>query len=98
MSKQPFSSLNYMSSYEYGGRRYDIPDMPDNMRRMTGPLFALLIVALVGVVVLSQVTVQVPSGHRGVLLTFGRGADAILPAGLSFKMQFPQSDVLTHVP
>jgi regulator of protease activity HflC (stomatin/prohibitin superfamily) len=97
MSKQPFSSLNYMSSYEYGGRRYDIPDMPDNMRRMTGPLFALIIVALVGVVVLSQVTVQVPSGHRGVLLTFGRVEDAILPEGLSFKMPFTQSVVFMNV-
>ncbi|OGD52427.1 hypothetical protein A3K81_03125 [Candidatus Bathyarchaeota archaeon RBG_13_60_20] len=67
------------------------------MRRMTGPLFALIIVALVGVVVLSQVTVQVPSGHRGVLLTFGRVEDAILPEGLSFKMPFTQSVVFMNV-
>ena len=97
MSKQVFSSLKHMSSYDFGGRRYDIPDMPDNVRRMTGPLFALIIVALVGVVLLSQVTVQVPSGHRGVLLTFGKVEDVILPEGLSFKMPFVQSVVFMNV-
>lgn len=97
MSRQPFSSLNHMSNYDLGGRRYDIPDMPDNMRRLTGPLFALIIVALVGLAVLSQVTVQVPSGHRGVLLTFGKVEDAILPEGLSFKMPFTQSVVFMNV-
>jgi regulator of protease activity HflC (stomatin/prohibitin superfamily) len=71
--------------------------MPDNMRRLTGPLFALIIVALVGLAVLSQVTVQVPSGHRGVLLTFGKVEDTILPEGLSFKMPFTQSVVFMNV-
>jgi regulator of protease activity HflC (stomatin/prohibitin superfamily) len=86
-----------MSNYDLGGRRYDIPDMPDNMRRLTGPLFALIIVALVGLAVLSQVTVQVPSGNRGVLLTFGKVEDTILPEGLSFKMPFTQSVVFMNV-
>jgi len=86
-----------MSNYEYGGRRYEVPDMPDNVRRMTGPLFALIIVALIGLAVLSQVTVQVPSGNRGVLLTFGRVEDVILPEGLSFKMPFTQSVVFMNV-
>ncbi len=97
MFRQPFSSLNHMSNYDFGGRRYDVPDMPDNVRRLTGPLFALIIVALVGLAVLSQVTVQVPSGNRGVLLTFGKVEETILPEGLSFKMPFTQSVVFMNV-
>jgi regulator of protease activity HflC (stomatin/prohibitin superfamily) len=86
-----------MSSYDFGGRRYEVPDMPDNMRRLTGPLFALIIVALLGVAVFSQVAVTVPPGHRGVLLTFGRVEDTILPEGLSLKMPFTQSVVFMNV-
>jgi regulator of protease activity HflC (stomatin/prohibitin superfamily) len=71
--------------------------MPGNMRRLTGPLFALIIVALLGVAVFSQVAVTVPPGHRGVLLTFGRVEDTILPEGLSLKMPFTQSVVFMNV-
>jgi regulator of protease activity HflC (stomatin/prohibitin superfamily) len=86
-----------MISYDFGGRRYEVPDMPDNMRRLTGPLFALIIVALLGVAVFSQVAVTVPPGYRGVLLTFGRVEDTILPEGLSLKMPFTQSVVFMNV-
>jgi prohibitin 2 len=66
------------------------------MKRLSVPLTALIIVALVGLVLLLSV-VQVPPGHRGVLLTFGKVEDTILPEGLSFKMPFTQSVVYMNV-
>ena len=84
-----------MSANDYGGRRYDIPPMP-NMKRLSAPLTALIIVALVGLVLVLSV-VQVPPGHRGVLLTFGKVEDTILPEGLSFKMPITQSVVYMNV-
>ncbi|MFH2112781.1 MAG: SPFH domain-containing protein [Candidatus Bathyarchaeota archaeon] len=86
-----------MSNYEYGGRRYDIPPIPDNMRRLSSLFVALVIIAVVGLAVLTQVTVRVPAGHRGVLLTFGKVEETILPEGLSFKMPFTQSVVFMNV-
>jgi prohibitin 2 len=86
-----------MSNYDYGGRRYDIPPIPDNMRRLSSLLVALAIIAVVGVAVLTQAAVRVPSGYRGVLLTFGKVEDTILPEGLSFKMPFTQSVVYMNV-
>ena len=86
-----------MSTYDYGGRRYDIPPIPDNMRRLSSLLVALAIIAVVGVAVLTQATVRVPSGYRGVLLTFGKVEDTILPEGLSFKMPITQSVVYMNV-
>jgi prohibitin 2 len=97
MSKQLFSSLNHMSSYDYGGRRYDIPPIPDNMRRLSGLFMTIVIIAVVGLAVLTQVAVRVPAGHRGVLLTFGKVEDTILPEGLSFKMPITQSVVFMNV-
>jgi regulator of protease activity HflC (stomatin/prohibitin superfamily) len=67
------------------------------MRRLSSLLVALAIIAVVGVAVLTQVTVRVPSGYRGVLLTFGKVEDTILPEGLSFKMPFTQSVVYMNV-
>jgi prohibitin 2 len=97
MSKQLFSSLNHMSSYDYGGRRYDIPPIPDNMRRLSGLFVTIVIIAVVGLAVLTQAAVRVPAGHRGVLLTFGKVEDTILPEGLSFKMPITQSVVFMNV-
>ena len=67
-----------------------------NMKRLSAPLTALIIVALVGLVLVLSV-VQVPPGHRGVLLTFGKVEDTILPEGLSFKMPITQSVVYMNV-
>jgi regulator of protease activity HflC (stomatin/prohibitin superfamily) len=67
------------------------------MRRLSSLLVALAIIAVVGVAVLTQVTVRVPSGYRGVLLTFGKVEDTILPEGLSFKMPITQSVVYMNV-
>ncbi|MFH0849885.1 MAG: SPFH domain-containing protein [Candidatus Bathyarchaeota archaeon] len=86
-----------MSNYDSGGRRYDIPHIPDNMRRLSSLLVALAIIAVVGLAVLTQVTVRVPAGYRGVLLTFGKVEETILPEGLSFKMPFTQSVVFMNV-
>ena len=66
------------------------------MKRLSAPLTALIIVALVGLVLVLS-AVQVPSGHRGVLLTFGKVEDTILPEGLSFKMPFTQSVIYMNV-
>jgi len=71
--------------------------VPDNVRKITGILVVLLIVAVVGILVVSQVVVQVPSGSRGVLLTWGKVEDRVLGEGLNFKMPFSQSVVLMDI-
>lgn len=85
-----------MSDFNYGGRRIDIPEVPDNVRRLTGTLIILLILAISGVVVLSTATVRVPSGTRGVLLTWGKVEDKIMEEGLNFKIPFTQTVVLMN--
>ena len=81
---------------DFGGRRYDIPEVPANVRRLTGTVIILLIIAITGVVVLSTATVRVPSGSRGVLLTWGKVEDRILGEGLNFKIPFTQTVVLMN--
>ena len=83
-----------MNDFDFGGRRVDVPD---NVRKITGILVVLLIVAVVGILVVSQVVVQVPSGSRGVLLTWGKVEDRVLGEGLNFKMPFSQSVVLMDI-
>ncbi len=86
-----------MSDFDFGGRRYDIPEVPNNVRRLTGTLIILLIIAISGVVVLSTATVRVPSGYRGVLLTWGKVENRVMQEGLNFKVPFSQSVVLMNV-
>ena len=86
-----------MSDFDFGGRRYDIPEVPNNVRRLTGTIVVLLIIAIAGVVVVSTATVRVPSGYRGVLLTWGKVEDTVLTEGLNFKVPFTQSVVLMNV-
>jgi len=86
-----------MSSFDYGGRSYRAPEIPEKVSRMARPLTIIVIIAIVGLALLSQATVQVPPGHRGVLLTFGRVEDRVLPEGLSFKTPFTQSVVYMNV-
>lgn len=81
---------------DFGGRRYEIPEVPDNVRRMTGTLIILLILAISGVVILSTATVRIPSGTRGVLLTWGKVENRILDEGLNFKIPFTQTVVLMN--
>jgi prohibitin 2 len=86
-----------MSDYDYGGRRYDIPPIPGNIKKLTGVATAFVIVAIIGVIILSQATVSVPAGHRGVLLTFGKVENKILPEGLNFKVPFTQNVIFMNV-
>ena len=85
-----------MSDFDFGGRRYDIPEVPNNVRRLTGTLIILLIIAIAGVVVVSTATVRIPSGSRGVLLTWGKVEDKVLHEGLNFKIPFTQTVVLMN--
>ncbi|MCK5670418.1 hypothetical protein KAI10_03465, partial [Candidatus Bathyarchaeota archaeon] len=81
---------------DFGGRRYDIPEVPDNVRKMTGTIIILLIIAIAGVVVVSTASVRVPSGTRGVLLTWGKVEDRVLDEGLNFKIPFSQTVILMN--
>jgi regulator of protease activity HflC (stomatin/prohibitin superfamily) len=81
---------------DFGGRRYDIPEVPDNVRKMTGTIIILLIIAMAGVVVVSTASVRVPSGTRGVLLTWGKVENKVLDEGLNFKIPFSQTVVLMN--
>jgi len=81
---------------DFGGRRYEIPEVPDNVRRMTGTVIILLIIAIAGVVVVTTATVRIPSGTRGVLLTWGKVEDKVLQEGLNFKIPFTQTVVLMN--
>jgi regulator of protease activity HflC (stomatin/prohibitin superfamily) len=83
--------------FDIGGRRYDIPDVPNNVKRLTGTLVVLLIVAIFGIVIVSTASVRVPSGYRGVLLTWGKVENRILDEGLNFKIPFSQNVVLMNV-
>ncbi len=85
-----------MSDFDFGGRRYDVPEVPGNVRRLTGILVVLIIIAIAGVTVVSTATVRVPSGYRGVLLTWGKVESTIYGEGLSFKVPFSQSVVLMN--
>ena len=86
-----------MSDFDFGGRRYDIPDVPKNVRRLTGTLIVLIIIAIAGITVVTTATVRVPSGYRGVLLTWGKVEDTVFMEGLNFKIPFSQSVVLMNV-
>ncbi len=86
-----------MSDFDPRGRRYDIPDVPDNVKRLTGTVIVLLIITIAGITVVSTATVRVPAGYRGVLLTWGKVEDTILTEGLNFKVPFSQSVVFMNV-
>jgi regulator of protease activity HflC (stomatin/prohibitin superfamily) len=85
-----------MSDFDFGGRRYDIPEVPNNLRRLTGTVIILLIIAIAGVVVVSTAAVRIPSGSRGVLLTWGKVENRVLAEGLNFKIPFTQTVVLMN--
>jgi len=85
-----------MSDFNFGERRFDIPEVPNNVRKLTGTLIILLILAISGVVILSTASVRIPSGSRGVLLTWGKVEDRILQEGLNFKIPFTQTVVVMN--
>ena len=72
-----------MSNFDIGGRRYDIPDVPDNVKKLTQTIIVLLIIAIAAITLGSTAAVRVPAGHRGVLLTWGKVEDRILSEGLN---------------
>jgi regulator of protease activity HflC (stomatin/prohibitin superfamily) len=84
-------------NYESGGRRYEIPSFSNNVKRFTGVITILAVIAVIGVVVATSVFVRVPSGYRGVLMTFGKVEDKVLQEGLNYKMPFTQTVVLMNV-
>ncbi|MCW4050006.1 MAG: prohibitin family protein [Candidatus Bathyarchaeota archaeon] len=86
-----------MSHNDFEGRRYDIPPIPNTVKRFTGVITVLAIIALIGVVVVTSVFVRVPSGYRGVLMTFGKVEDNVLQEGLNYKVPFSQTVVLMNV-
>jgi len=86
-----------MSDFDFGGRRFDAPEVPDNVKRLTGTLIVLLIIAIAGITVVTTATVRIPSGYKGVLLTWGKVEDTILQEGLNFKVPFTQSVELMNV-
>lgn len=86
-----------MSDFDIGGRKYDIPEVPPGAKRLTSIVIVLIIVAVAGLVVINMVSVRVPAGFRGVVLTFGAVEDRILPEGLSFIVPVSQSVVFMNV-
>ncbi len=57
----------------------------------------LAVIAVIGLVVVTSVFVRVPSGYRGVLMTFGKVEDNVLQEGLNYKVPFSQTVVLMNV-
>jgi regulator of protease activity HflC (stomatin/prohibitin superfamily) len=86
-----------MSDFDFGGRRYDVPEVPANVRRLTGTLIVLIIIAIAGITIVTTATVRVPSGYRGVLLTWGKVEDTVFTEGLNFKVPFSQTVVFMNV-
>lgn len=54
-------------------------------------------ILIVGGVLVTQGFARVPAGYRGVLLTWGKVEDKVLPEGLSFIVPFAQSVELMNV-
>ncbi|TFH19259.1 prohibitin family protein, partial [Candidatus Bathyarchaeota archaeon] len=86
-----------MSDFDFGGRRYDVPDVPDNVKRLTKTLIVLLIIAIAGIAIVSTAAVRVPSGYRGVLITWGKVEETVFNEGLNFKVPFSQTVVFMNV-
>jgi regulator of protease activity HflC (stomatin/prohibitin superfamily) len=88
---------NYSANYDEGGgfgRDRRIPSLTGRASVLVAAI--VIIVIIVGVLAISGF-VQVPSGSRGVLLTFGKVEDKILQTGLNLKMPFAQTVVFMNV-
>jgi len=86
-----------VSGFDFDGRRVEFPVGSEKMKRATMVVVVLLIIALSGVLVGTQALVQVPSGYKGVLLTWGKVEDRVLDEGLNFKIPVSQSVVLMNI-
>jgi regulator of protease activity HflC (stomatin/prohibitin superfamily) len=69
----------------------------DFLVRRSGLIAVIIIVIIMGGVVYVQGFATVPSGYRGVLLTWGKVEDKILPEGLNFIIPFMQKIELMNV-
>ena len=67
------------------------------LARRSGLLAVLLVIVIFGGAIWIQGFARVPAGYRGVLLTWGKVEDRILPEGLSFIIPFAQSVELMNV-
>ena len=69
--------------------------------RFTRRIPRILIILIPVVVVISLVAVvsaqTIPAGYRGILLTWGKAEDVVLPEGLSFIIPFAQRVELMDV-
>ncbi len=77
----------------FSARFNDIP-IPNKISSYI--VIGVVLVLLIGIVVIQSV-VQVPSGSRGVVITFGKVEDRILSEGLNFKNPVTQNIVLMDV-
>ena len=78
------------------GFRRDSP-VSDFLARRSGPIAVLFLILIVGGVIATQGFARVPAGYRGVLLTWGKVEDRVLPEGLSFIVPISQSVELMNV-
>lgn len=78
------------------GFRRDSP-VSDFLARRSGPIAVLLLILILGGAIVTQGFARVPAGYRGVLLTWGKVEDRVLPEGLSLIIPFVQSVELMNV-
>jgi len=78
------------------GFRRDSP-VSDFLARRSGPIAVLFLILIVGGVLATQGFARVPAGYRGVLLTWGKVEERVLPEGLSFIVPIAQSVELMNV-
>ena len=86
-----------MSGFDFGDRGFDFPKGSDAIKKVTSILVILLIVSIAGVLLGTQALVQVPSGYKGVLLTWGKVEDRVLDEGLNYKIPLSQSIILMNI-
>jgi regulator of protease activity HflC (stomatin/prohibitin superfamily) len=70
---------------------------PSIGRRISGPAIAIVILVIIAALVAVNGFVTVPAGFRGVLLTYGKVENKILPEGLNFKIPLVQTVELMDV-
>lgn len=86
-------------SMAYGDDRGFRPNtrFPSLIERRSGVLVLLVIVIILAGAVLTQGFARVPAGYRGVLLTWGKVEERVLPEGLNFIIPLVQSVELMNV-
>lgn len=85
-----------LSNFDFN-TRFETPRIPGSVKKLTNVIVILLIITIAGILVSSQVLVQVPSGYKGILITWGKVEDHILNEGLNFKTPISQSVILMNV-